>query len=758
MIAAGLSITNGMNANIAALTQSVQNATNSVGQLQTADGALSEVTTLLNRAVTLATEASSAGMSSSQTAALNNEFQTIVSSIDNIGKNTDFNGANVFSSAEVTPYLTDGTAGNDLLGATKVSVGALSAGATGLNLTQGATASNTLSLGTTNLVAGNALNIGGSMYTLQTGQPTAAGQIQLGSTANATLQNIAAAVNGTDGVNPVNANVTAGTVDTTTGALAFSATANGAAGDLLTATSGNVTGTWASAAGMLTGGSAAVSASKTEAMTTNAVAGDTFVVDSKTYTFVSSMPATPAAGNVLIGSGSNAINATLTNLANAMNAPAGGASTATYTPQATADTSHPTTASVVGNTITITTTGTGAASDISGSAITSTGSGAWGTNLADNLTGGTAGAKSSATETMATNASVGDTLTVGGQTYTFVTTAAKAGDVEISGTAGDNTAADIDGTIANLLAAVNDSSNDGSQTGYWATTAANTLVGSSPSVNSIKFTAAANGAGNNTTDGSGVVSTGASATWGKVLSDAVTGGVDAHAASNTLTLGANLIAGSTLTVGSQNYTFVANGTTNLSAGQIALGTGGNATANTLTNIVSALKGTDGVNTANGDLNLAQTSATSTTLTLTAASTGTVGNGYAATGGLIASTSGGGTWSSTGGTLTGGNGTAVTANLSTVASAQAALVAVTSAINSVSETRGTLGAVVNQLTAASNVMNNQVTNLTSAESGISDADIGTTVANMTKYNTLQQTGIAALQQANQASQSILKLLQ
>ena len=39
--AAGLSIANGMKANIAALTQSSQNATNGVGMLQTADGALS---------------------------------------------------------------------------------------------------------------------------------------------------------------------------------------------------------------------------------------------------------------------------------------------------------------------------------------------------------------------------------------------------------------------------------------------------------------------------------------------------------------------------------------------------------------------------------------------------------------------------------------------------------------------------------------------------------------------------------------------
>src|ERR1700761_2962163 len=67
--AAGLSIADGMQANIAALTQSSQNATNGVGMLQTADGALSQVTTLLNRAVTLATEAANGDLDSNQTSA-----------------------------------------------------------------------------------------------------------------------------------------------------------------------------------------------------------------------------------------------------------------------------------------------------------------------------------------------------------------------------------------------------------------------------------------------------------------------------------------------------------------------------------------------------------------------------------------------------------------------------------------------------------------------------------------------------------------
>jgi len=108
---------------------------------------------------------------------------------------------------------------------------------------------------------------------------------------------------------------------------------------------------------------------------------------------------------------------------------------------------------------------------------------------------------------------------------------------------------------------------------------------------------------------------------------------------------------------------------------------------------------------------------------------------------------------------GGLGLGVTANaLEGTTTAASELALINTAISTIAGDRGTIGANVNQLNAASNVMNNQIQNLTSAESGISDADIGTTVANMSKYNTLQQTGISALQQANQASQSILKLLQ
>lgn len=105
--AAGLSLVNGLAANATALTQSKTNATEGVGLLTVADGALSQVTTLLNRAVTLATEASNGTLNTSQTAAANQEYQSILSEIDNIGSTTTYNQQKVFGGADVTVYTGD---------------------------------------------------------------------------------------------------------------------------------------------------------------------------------------------------------------------------------------------------------------------------------------------------------------------------------------------------------------------------------------------------------------------------------------------------------------------------------------------------------------------------------------------------------------------------------------------------------------------------------------------------------------------------
>jgi len=109
--AAGLAIADGLQANITALTQSARNANDGVGKLQVADGALAQVTTLLNRAVTLATESATGTVSDTQRTALNAEFTAIKAEIDRIGNNTTYNGTTVFASGS-TPDV------NNVTGAT----------------------------------------------------------------------------------------------------------------------------------------------------------------------------------------------------------------------------------------------------------------------------------------------------------------------------------------------------------------------------------------------------------------------------------------------------------------------------------------------------------------------------------------------------------------------------------------------------------------------------------------------------------------
>jgi len=108
--AAGLALADGLHANEAALTQSSQNATSGVGLLQTADGALSQVTNLLNRAVTLATEAANGTLNGNQISSANQEYQNILTEIGNIGSTTNFNGNTVFTNTATNVFVSDGTA------------------------------------------------------------------------------------------------------------------------------------------------------------------------------------------------------------------------------------------------------------------------------------------------------------------------------------------------------------------------------------------------------------------------------------------------------------------------------------------------------------------------------------------------------------------------------------------------------------------------------------------------------------------------
>jgi flagellin len=123
---AGLAISDGLGANEAALTQSSQNASDGIGLLQTADGALSQVTSLLDQAVTLATESANGTLTSGQVSSANQEYQNILSQIGNIGSTTNFNSSNVFSASATNIVVTDGTSSGlntyaDIIGALNTS-------------------------------------------------------------------------------------------------------------------------------------------------------------------------------------------------------------------------------------------------------------------------------------------------------------------------------------------------------------------------------------------------------------------------------------------------------------------------------------------------------------------------------------------------------------------------------------------------------------------------------------------------------------
>jgi flagellin len=94
---------------------------------------------------------------------------------------------------------------------------------------------------------------------------------------------------------------------------------------------------------------------------------------------------------------------------------------------------------------------------------------------------------------------------------------------------------------------------------------------------------------------------------------------------------------------------------------------------------------------------------------------------------------------------------------TVANANAAITAINTAVSNLGLAQGKVGTGENLLQYASSLANSQITNISAAQSRIRDADVASEAANLTKAQTLQQTSIAALAQANAAPAAVLKLL-
>ena len=90
--AAGLAISQRMSAQISGLNQASRNANDAISMLQVVEGATKEISNMLVRMRELAVQSGSGTYTDTDRDALNLEFQALMSEIDRIAKNTEWNG------------------------------------------------------------------------------------------------------------------------------------------------------------------------------------------------------------------------------------------------------------------------------------------------------------------------------------------------------------------------------------------------------------------------------------------------------------------------------------------------------------------------------------------------------------------------------------------------------------------------------------------------------------------------------------------
>lgn len=96
-------------------------------------------------------------------------------------------------------------------------------------------------------------------------------------------------------------------------------------------------------------------------------------------------------------------------------------------------------------------------------------------------------------------------------------------------------------------------------------------------------------------------------------------------------------------------------------------------------------------------------------------------------------------------------------ITTLANSVTAIAIIDTALISVNTARSTLGSYQNRLESSLNEASNYSQNLANSASQILDVDYATESANMTRYQIMQQAGVAALGQAKAIPQSIISLL-
>ena len=724
--AAGLSLVNGLEANSVALKQAETNATEGVGLMQVADGALSQVTSLLDRAVTLAAEASNGTLNSTQEGAANQEYQSILAEINNIGSTTTYNQEQVFNNTTVAIYTGDssqaGSSVDDLFIRT---LSSSSVGDTGSAMSYSSGQSNVfidLSKGGTNASASDSLNASGST--------------------TITVSYLARGSSGT--VTPASANITVGT------GTNYANTAQG----LINAINGSGLGLSASFGTATQAGTAAATAA-TAANTAGGSGNDTGII---------------IAGNGL-GAGTN-----------------GAGEVGTLTIAAAANTLTGGTLSIVGSDgkTHIISLGTANSTDTLANLAATINAAGYGVTASVNSSGYLDG---HAASTLLTLTSANPAVTVSSTNMT-----ASAGALTLTGTP------IVSGSFTNTIGTITTGNANQAYTGGTLSIGSNPAItlGTLNKTDNASDLAATVIAGNYgvtaSVDSTGKILTFKSANASDTFSSTVTVGAGGVAATTNVAnqnqIGTVTLSGPGATGDVLTGNLVIDGTTfnaasgagtltALAAAITASGLGITATVNsaavgaqpigTILTLVSngpASQGATFTQTIADAGNPGVTAVQDTpavglsayySMGITGSMTDTSTGGGALNTSMVADNNGAGGVATT--SYSDGAGANLsTINLTTQVDAEVALNELNVAISDVASMDGYIGAQINTLNSLSQVMSTQQENVVSAQNAVQATDYASATSNMSKFEILSQTGIAALAQANQVQQEVTKLLQ
>ena len=145
--AAGLAIASSMTSQIRGMSQAIRNSNDGISLAQTAEGALGEVSNMLQRVRELAVQSSSGTYSTTDRANLDAEVDELRLQIDDVLTNSKFNGVTLFSKTagtDVSVAVQTGSASADKVTLTVKAIDGTNLSATGLDVTSAANAGTTI--------------------------------------------------------------------------------------------------------------------------------------------------------------------------------------------------------------------------------------------------------------------------------------------------------------------------------------------------------------------------------------------------------------------------------------------------------------------------------------------------------------------------------------------------------------------------------------------------------------------------------------